>query len=159
MVKSIVGCDCKVFTFSPSVSTDFYVPVPQWNNVNGSVSKDITVFNMWEGELETVDRGLNSQPVVLRGVWQTCGEWSYASDGACFPMCFPICFNAGGERGLSVRVQKIWDIMDDGEEITISDLETCINAVYVVKNFSFDTIKGTKKAFAYSFVLEKVRDL
>ena len=144
-------CQCNTFTMSPSVSSDFSVPIPLWDNIRGGLSKDIQLFNMWTEELETVDKGMNSQNISLMGIWPICGEWS----GLCFPICFPACFS----RPLSNRIRKIHDIMNDGEEITITDLDGCINAVYVIRNFEFDTIKGTNGAYKYMFEMEKVRDL
>lgn len=144
-------CECGTFTMQPSVSSDFNVPIPSWDNAKGSISKDIRVFNMWEGELEVVDGGLNNEPLIIAGVWRICGEW----EGLCFPLCFPLCFS----RPLSDKIDDIHDIMNDGEEITIDDLNDCLNGVYVINSFDFKTIKGAPSAFTYVFVMEKVRNL
>lgn len=144
-------CFCKTFTMSPSVSTDFNVPMPTWDSVRGGLQKDVQLFNMWEGEIETVDRGLNNQGIALSGVWRICGEW----EGFCFPICFPICFS----EKFADAIEHIHSVMNDGEEVTVTGLEDCLDAVYVIKSFNLNTIVGTNTGFSYYFDLEKVRDI
>jgi hypothetical protein len=164
----MVECQCESFTMSPSVSSDFNVPMPEWDNLKGGFGKDLAVLNMWTGDLEVFDMGLNSQNLIIGGTWVICGEW----EGACFPMCFPICFS----EQFSEAIENIHSIMNDGEEITIETLDTCFpmcfpmcfgeepscvvpNGVYVIRNFGLDTIERAPSAFKYIFELEKVRDL
>ena len=146
------SCDCPTFTMQPSVSSDFSLPFPTWNSADSSLDKDLTVMNMWSADdIQVVDRGLNDEPVVLIGVWRVCGEY----EGLCFPICFPACFS----RPLSDQVEAIWDMQNDGEEITIDDLSDCLNGVYIIEDFEFRTIRGTNAAYGYKFLLTKVRDL
>lgn len=167
MVDGHYPCGCKCFTMQPSVSSDFSVPMPSWDNVRGGFQKDIAVFNMWDGDLEVFDMGLNTQNLRIGGVWRICGEW----EGVCFPLCFPLCFS----EPFSETIENIHTIMNNGEEITIDwkgacfplcfplcflgDLGDCLNAVYVIKKFELNTIERAPSAFSYVFELEKVRDV
>jgi len=136
----------------PSVSDNFNVPFPTWSNADSSLQKDVRLFNMWAADdLEVVDEGLNDESIVIAGVWRVCGDY----EGICFPICFPACFS----NPLSAQIEAIWEMQNNGEEITIDDLSDCLNGVYLIEDFQFNTIKGTNAAYSYMFRLTKVRNL
>jgi hypothetical protein len=49
--------------------------------------------------------------------------------------------------------------MNDGETFEINELGDCLNGIYVINDFTFDTIKGEPDSFAWSLNLERVRDI
>jgi hypothetical protein len=54
------------------------------------------------------------------------------------------------------KFRFIDEMRDNNEEITISGLGDCMDAVYVIKRFHYMTV--TPRAYEWTLVLEKVRD-
>lgn len=143
---------CRTFTFQTDAYDDLKIPMPQWAGTDESINNEIKLFDMWDdSEIETVYRGLRDEPLVLRGVFS--GSETFVGTD-CFPLCFPICFM----NNTTDIVETLWAMQNNGEEITINDLSTCLNGVYVLEEFRFNTIKKSLK-FSYVFKLQKVRDL
>ena len=143
-------CSCPSITLQGTVTT-LYFPKPEYMNPNNEVSKNVDLFNMWSGYISTVDRGINTQSLNIGGTVCICGLW----EGVCFPLCFPICFSSA----MTTWLDSIETAMNSGEEFTINELGDCLNGVYVIKDFSFDTIKGVVNAWSWSLNLERVQDV
>ena len=144
-------CSCPTFTLHGS-STDIYFPMPEYGVPENAISKNITLFNFWEGDRDTVDTGINAQPLLIGGtVCNNCGPWG---NGLCFPICFPACFN-----DMSWWLTAIETAMNNGEEFEIDELGDCLDGVYVIRNFTFASIKKSPNCYEWSLDLERVRDL
>ena len=148
--KLMSDCGCPTFTLHGS-STALIFPVPEWANPDNEITKNVAVFNFKSGDIDTVDRGINTQPLAIGGTVCICGMW----EGLCFPLCFPLCFSAP----LTTWLESIRDAMNNGEEFTINELGDCLNGVYVIKDFTFDTIQGTPECFSWGLRLERVKDI
>jgi hypothetical protein len=143
-------CSCPTFTLR-GTATDLIFPQPEWATARNGITKTIDLFNLWSGDIDTVDKGIETQPLTIGGTLCTCGIW----EGLCFPICFPACWNCA----LSQWLDSVESAMNDGEEFEINELGDCINGVYVIKNFIFDTIKKSPDCYKWSLVLKRVRDL
>lgn len=151
-------CNCPVFTLQ-GTSTTLYFPMPEWSNPENGINKNLDLFNHWYGDIDVIDTGINDQPLSLGGTVYICGSyWSlYGSLGLCFPLCFPLCFSSSG--GMTIWLNKIDDAMNNGEKFTISELGDCLNGVYIIKDFTFNTIRKSPGAFTWDLKLERVRDI
>ena len=143
-------CECPTFTLWGS-SYNITLPKPEWGNPSNEISKNVDLFNFWDGDIETVDRGINTQTFSLGGTICICGIW----EGLCFPLCFPLCFSAP----MTTWLQDIESAMNNGEEFTINELGNCLNGVYVIRNFTFNTIPGEIECFSWGLNLERARDI
>jgi hypothetical protein len=109
------------------------------NSPDNSITKNIDVVNFWTDKVAAVDKDINSQPMNLSGI-------EYATTASDVPY-------------LAYKFEQIWNIMEDDEEITIDCIDTCYNGVYVIKNFTFDSILRCANAYNWYLSLEKVRDV
>lgn len=124
--------------------------MPTWANEDNSIDKDIQLINFWDNSLDTTDKGINTQPLVIGGV--ECASDSHS--GLCIPFCVPFCFT---DRLCNEVTERLRVMMNNGEQVTISDLGDCQNGVYVVKDFTWDTIKRIPACYRWSLTLELVR--
>lgn len=143
------GCSTATFTIT-GTSYTLYWTVPTPLGESGTIDKGIETFDFWDGSFDTDDKGLNNNTLHLEGIMEICGD----NEGVCFPICFPMCFS----NAFATKVKKIWTMMKRNEEITISGLGDCIDAVYLIQSFKIGTIKGNNTSYTYVFILEKVRD-
>ena len=143
-------CSCPSITLQGTVTT-LYFPKPEWANPNNEISKNVDLFNFWSGDIDTVDKGISTQSLDMGGTICICGVW----EGVCFPICFPICFSSA----MTTWLNSITVAMDNGEEFTINELGNCLNGVYCIKNFSFDTIEKVPSCFKWRLSLERVHDI
>lgn len=104
-----------------------------------SISKNIDVLNFWVGDISAVDRDINNEPLNFSGI-----EYAKTAKEICY---------------MAKKFERIWDIMDDNEEITISDFNTCYDGVYIVKDFNINTIKRCPNAYLWKIDLEYVRSV
>lgn len=145
----MTDCSCCTFTIESS-TTVVYLTQPNWMGEDDTVSKSIKVFDFWlEGAISAVDTGKDTEPLRLTGVERVCGD----NEGLCFPMCFPLCFS----KPLGIKFRNIWAIQNAGDEVTISGLGSCVNAVFIIRNFHFNTIPNVPAAYEWSFDLEYKR--
>lgn len=153
-------CSCPSFTLQ-GPETTLYFPMPEWGSPDNRITKSVDLFNFWKGDIDTADRGINDQPLNIGGVVRVCGPWVSATYPLCFPICFPACFNEviGGNAAMTDWLISINNAMNNGEEFTISELGDCLNGIYVIKDFTFDTIEKSPDAYAWSLKLERVRDI
>jgi len=146
----MADCECPTFTLQGG-STTLVFPVPEWANPNNEIGKTVDLFNFWDGDIDTVDRGIDTQTLSIGGTVCICGIW----EGVCFPICFPMCFSAP----MTTWLENIESAMNNGEEFTISELGDCLNGVYIIKDFTFDTIPKSPECFNWGLQLERVRDI
>ena len=133
---------CDTFTLH-GTSTNILFPKPEWGNPDNSISKSISLFDFWTGDIDTVDRGISAQPLAIGGVVSIFADTpSWANLAA-----------------MTTWLDSIKTAMNNGEKFTINELEDCLNGVYVVKDFTFNTIVGTINAWSWSLNLERVRDV
>ena len=133
-------CKSSCATFSiigDSYSVFFDKPV--WGGEQYNLQKDLQAFNFWSGNFSIHDKGINSEPIVLSGV--EIGSSACGCDHNCFIAKF-----------VNIRTMA-----RNNEEITISGLGNCIDAVYIIKSFSTKTMHK-KDARGWSLTLEYVRD-
>lgn len=146
------GCgSCPTFSLVSETYT-VYLKMPQPNGEDNSISKDISRFNFWSGSYSIHDDGINNQPLTLRGIEFAACDEEYA--GACFEgggLCFPIYFNSK----FTNKFRFIMEMSDNNEEVTISGLGDCMDAVYIIKHFRFETL--TPRSRSWTMALEKVR--
>ena len=126
---------CATFTLA-SESYTIYLQKPLWGGEDNKISKDIQRFNLWSSAYRVHDEGINTQPLSLRGIESAC--------------------DASGFSDISNSMRDILIMADDNEEITISGLGDCMDAVYIIKRFMYRTY--TPLSFEWNMVLEKVRD-
>ena len=143
-------CECPTFTLQ-GTSTTLVFPKPAWANPHNKISKNVELFNFKSGDIDTVDRGINAQPLTIGGTICICGIW----EGVCFPICFPMCFSAP----MTSWLNDITEAMNNGEVFTISELSNCLNGIYIIESFTFNTIKDTPECFSWSLNLEKIKDI
>ena len=112
--------------------------MPIWDGENREINKNLNIINFWTDELEALDKGKQSEPLHLVGI-----ETGKATD----------------TYSIVTKFQNVWDMINNHEEVTIAGLGTCMNGVYIIKNFSFETVPGSRVAFKWTLILEFVRTL
>lgn len=141
--------NCETFTIQGEEET-VYLYKPQWGGENYKLNKQLDSFDFWLGHYSLVDRGINNEPITLAGIEAAC-----LSDlGFCIPICIPICAN---ERFLH-KFDDISNMMLNHEEVTISGLGDCVDAVYIIVNFTIRSA-GAPNAYEWTMVLEYKRDI
>lgn len=136
----IPPCDGQSFSLY-GTSTTIVFPYPKWGTPSNRIDKTVDLLDFWDDDLDTIDKGISTQPLTLAGAVCKCGTgiWeNYAK--------------------VSTWLDSIKTAMNDGEEFEINELGGCINGVYVVKNFVFNTIKKFPNCYEWSLSLERVRD-
>jgi len=140
------------FTLACSSGTNYYFPIPEWASPDNEISKTVDLFDFWDNDIDTVDRGINTQTLKIGGTICICGVW----EGVCLPFCpDSFCFS----QAMTTFLDSFRQAMNNGEEFTINELGNCLNGVYVVRNFSFNTIKRTPSCFRWELDLERVSDV
>jgi len=116
-----------------SSTIETYLPLPKWDGANSSIQKDNVLFNFKQGSIESVDIGINTQPLRIMGYF-----WidTYTRDT------------------VSGKVEAFIHIQNEGEKVTISSVNSTINAEYVITSFKFRTVKKSTKMFEWEMTLE-----
>ena len=109
------------------------------DDVNRQFTNNIDVINFWSDDITAVHKGKNSEPVSFYGVEYP----SIASDPSY----------------IAYKFEQIWHMQDDNEEITIDSVDDCIDGVYVIKDFSIQSVKKVCNAYTWRLNLEYVRDV
>jgi hypothetical protein len=125
---------------------------PSWGDgEENAINKKIDTFEFWSDNYEVYDDGIDTQPLTLRGtITMTDGEYAF-----CTPWCMPFC----ADTWFYDKFKHIWLMQDNHEEVEITGLGDCFNAVYVIKDFNFNTVPRHGKHFLkWQMSLEKVRD-
>lgn len=107
--------------------------MPQWGGENRLINKNIDIINFWTDDLETIDKDKNSEPLILSGI------------------------ETGGN--LSTKFENIWEIQNSHEEVTVTGLGNCIDGIYIIKSFHFETIPKNIYYFRWTMTLEFVRGI
>lgn len=139
--RTTAPCRGKYFSLHGTATTILF-PYPEWGTPSNRVDKTVDLLDFWDDDLDTIDRGINTQPLTLAGTVCKCGTgvWeNYAEVG--------------------VWLDSIKTAMNDGEEFEINELGDCINGVYIVKDFTFNTIKKYPNCYEWNLSLERVRDI
>jgi hypothetical protein len=102
-------------------------------SVDNSLNNDIVLFDFWSNNLDTSFEGIATQHIEIRG--------TEVIDANSF-----------------TDFANINTMMEQHENITISGLGDCMDGVYVILNFSVNSIKGTPLGVEWSLSLELVRD-
>jgi len=123
------------FTMTSS-TTEIRMSIPEWDGEEREIGKNIDVINFWTDDLEIIDKDKISEPLILTGV----------ETGTCL------------EDDIANKFNDIWGIQNRHEEVTICGLGTCIDGIYIIKNFHFETIPGIITAFKWTMILEFVRE-
>ncbi len=133
-------CECSTFTLY-GTSTAILFPKPEWANPNNKISKNVDLFNFRSGDLDTVDRGIDAQPLTIGGTVRFCGNGDWQNTVT-----------------MTTWLNSIKNAMNNGETFEINELGNCLNGIYTVRDFVFNTIKGTPNGFRWSLYLERVKD-
>lgn len=135
-------------------SVQMYFP----RTIDGGLSKNIDIFNLWKVTVKTRDSGLNSQPYRFNGVMMpVCVDATPAT--LCFPICFPLCFGGVPAHVLAAPTifQTIHEWIENHDEVTISCYGQCADGKYVIKQFSTHSMRSPDY-YGYDLILEKVED-
>lgn len=132
---------CPTFTLH-GTSTAILFPKPEWANPNNEIGKNVSLFNFKSGDLDTVDRGISAQPLTLGGTICICPSVNWKNYAV-----------------MTTWLDSIKDAMNNGERFTINELGDCLNGVYVIGDFVFNTLKGTSDGFTWSLSLERIKDV
>ena len=154
MVISITENSCATFTLTSDCYT-VYLHKPEWNSAHNKIAKNLQRFSFWTENYKVHDQDIDNQPLVLTGTesWE-----GIKKSGICAPFCAPLCVRILLPEFYS-HFRHLHEIMDNHEEITISGLGECIDAVYVIKDLKIDTIPGSGlTALKWTMTLEKVRN-
>lgn len=145
------GCSCTTFNIAGnSYSIDFFKP--RWGGVDYNLEKELQSFNFWSGNFSIHDKGIGGEPIVLAGVESmppNCGYGAF-----CFPLCFPLCMS----QIFTNKFIHLREMARDNEEVTISGLGDCVDAVYIIKSFSTKTMRAPASR-SWVLTLEYVRDI
>ncbi|MFP4017813.1 MAG: hypothetical protein ACLFUH_01050 [Bacteroidales bacterium] len=114
----------------------FYLPILKWNGIQSQLQKNTKLFNFKTNEISTVDMDINSEDFTLEGYFYV---------------------DIYSRQTISGKVEAIINIQNNSEEITIYDINTNVNYAFVIKNFTFYSIKSSPKLFAYTLNLEFVK--
>ena len=140
---------CETFTIVSNCYT-ITLDKPVWGGEDNKINKNLANFQFWTDTYKVHDRGIASQPLILNGIDTICGERIL-----CFPLCFPICF----DKAWFAKFMHLHEIMDNHEEVIITGLGDCMDAVYIIKDFKVDTVpRHGKHYLAWALTLEKRRD-
>lgn len=108
-----------------------YCPI---DSPNKQINMNIDVLNFWTDDITAVDRSVNTEPLILGGT-----EWATTASDIDF---------------LAYKFEQIWYMQDDDESITISGVSDCYDGDYVIKDFSFNSIRRQPNAYKWRLTLE-----
>jgi len=137
-------------------SVQMYFP----RTIDGGLSKNIDIFNLWKVTVKTRDSGLNTQPYRFSGIMMPiCGV---ASDVVlCFPICFPLCFEEGGDAVDMITAPTVFktihEWIENHDKVTISCYGQCADGKYIIKQFGTHSMRSPDY-YGYNLILEKVSD-
>ncbi|GAG19684.1 unnamed protein product [marine sediment metagenome] len=158
---------CRYFTITSNCYT-ITLHLPSWNSEDNKLNKLLEAFTFWSENYKVDDQGIEGQPLVLSGVEApSCdADWEGAIYALCVPFCFTdglLCVERNGGEGVVARFfryfRELNELMDNHEEVIISGLGSCMDAVYIIKDFKTSTIPGLGlNAMRWNLTLEKKRD-
>ena len=147
-------CDSSCATFSIiGDSYTIYLLKPQWGGENYSLQKELQSFNFWSGSFNVHDNGIDNEPIVLSGVeFIPKGDCGYGA--FCIPPCIPPCLS----EVFTNKFVHLREMANKNEEVAISGLGNCVDAVYIIKSFSTKTLRAPTSR-SWVLTLEYVRNL
>lgn len=123
---------CNTFTISSATDTVTLIqPIPL--GADDAIKKHIDRTAFWSGNYVIDDDGIATQPLRLQGIETDVSQVT-----------------------LTDKMRAILDMADDNEEVTIAGLGDCLDGVYVIKQFTYTTVRGAIKTYAWNITLEKV---
>jgi len=147
------GESCNTFKMESDTHT-IALTKPFYNSIDNRTNKDIDRFSFEMGGYDVVDKGIEGQPLILKGIEKVPESEKDIACFSCGGLCFTFCFAQTGVWVL--KFQYILEIANNNEEVTISGLGDCIDAVYIIKGFRYETVSYWARS--WTLVLEKVRD-
>lgn len=141
--------ECNQFVLT-SASHTIEFNLPNYGDVDGSLSKSITKFGFWSEHYRIHDEGIAGQPVTITGI-----EYIPGINTRCFPLCFTFCFYVTPIE----KFVMMDEIMDAHEEVTITGVGDCFDAVYIIVDFRVENVDRSPGAYRWTLSLEKKREL
>lgn len=146
-------CESSCATFSIIGSSyTIYLFKPKWGGVDYNLGKELQSFNFWSGNFNIHDKGIDSEPMTLAGTEFVPPGCVYGA--FCIPPCIPPCLS----EVFTNKFIHLREMANKNEEVTISGLGNCIDAVYVIKSFGTKTLRAPV-ARSWVLTLEYVRDI
>lgn len=106
---------------------------PDYNNKDGQLRNNIDVFNFVTGSVNALNKGIDSESLVMSGK-------EYAKDEF---------------TSIITKFENMDNIMENHEEIVISNLGSCFNGHYVLENFNYVISYKDYMSFRWVMTLEK----
>lgn len=126
---------CDVFTISSESHPTIHLSHPRFGDgIDRQLSKELQSFNFWSDNWAVHDNGVESEPLTLIGE-----EWMLPT---------------GDMHIMMAKFDDINDLMNKHEEVAVSGLGDCVDGYYYIKDFSYDTIKGSPYGKAWRLQLE-----
>jgi len=125
------------FTMTSTVSSA-NLNIPNKGMLSNPKSNEIQLLNFWSGEIAVLDKNTKTDNLILSGSEYTTSTVS--------------------KGDISDKVDTIFDIQNAGGEVTITNLFTDFNNIYIIKSFSIETDKPWSTGFKYNIELEYIRD-
>lgn len=126
---------CGQFTITgDTYAVSLRKPIP--SGETNKIVKNINRKAFWSGDYDVNDDGINSQPLILNGIE--------------FTLCDLV--------DLVAKMTEILYMSNENEEVVITGLGGCMNGTYIIKSFRYSTIPKAIEAYAWTMVLEKVRN-
>jgi hypothetical protein len=121
-----------------SDSYSIYMQLPDYTALDRNTSRDTSLFNFYSNQISVTDNGKESEPLAL-----------------------PIkaFVDVRTRDTISGMIEALHLIANDGEEITIDDINSCFNGVYIIKNIRAEPVRRTSKVFQITLTLEFKRDI
>lgn len=114
-----------------------YLPTIRWNSIAGNINKNIRVFNFKNDEIDSVDIDINSEPFSISG-WLWADIYNYQT--------------------ISGKIEAIMHMQNEHKEITIHNVNSNLDGTYVIRQFTFNTVKRNAVLFEWIMQLEYAGD-
>ena len=113
--------------------------MPNYGGIRFNKTNNIELLNFWSGEISVLDKDVQNNSLVLVGKEFVSSTVTMGD--------------------ISSKVDDIFNIQNNSEEVTITNLETNLNHVYIISSFSIETSSEPwYYGFDYQMSLEYVRD-
>jgi len=126
------------YTFSfNSESYNIRLAEPDYEDASMNLIKATKLTNFYDGQLFVDDVGKEAEPLII-----TVYAW----------------VDIRNRDTISGLIEALNVISNDGEEVTITGIQACIDGVYVINRIHAEPVENTKDAFQITISLEYVRD-
>lgn len=123
-----------------SASTVIYLPLPERAAPMRKLAIAMEVINFWSGNIDVLDRDINRRQFSLHGK-----DAHYLIDKYT-------------QNTFEAKLRDIWTLSESDENITISGLGESLNGVYLIKKFTYNTLKKYPGVWTWTMDLELVED-